>query len=114
MHSSGRGNAKSKIQPEEKPVVYHPEALNELIESAQYYESCSSGLGHRFLDSVENALNVICGNPLLFCADEAGRRRCVIRKFPYLIIYKVKEDCIFILAAAHGKRKPGYWKSRDT
>jgi hypothetical protein len=42
-----------------------------------------------------------------------GRSNEESKKFPYLLIYKVKEDCIFILAVAHGKRKPGYWESRD-
>ncbi len=114
MHSNGRGNDKSKGQSEEKPIVFHPGALDELIEAARYYEACSDGLGDRFLDSVEKGLHVIGGNPQLFCADELGRRKYVIKKFPYLIIYKAKGDSVYVLAIAHGKRKPGYWESRDS
>jgi len=113
VHSSGRGNDESKSQPEEKPVVYHPEALNEIIDAARYYEARGEGLGDRFLDSVEEAIEIIRGIPLVFCADESGRRKYLIKKFPYLIIYKVKENCIYILAIAHGKREPGYWEPRD-
>jgi toxin ParE1/3/4 len=114
MHPGGRGNDESKGLPEEKHVVFHPEALYDLIDAAHYYEACAEGLGDRFLDNVEKALHVISGNPLLFVADELGKRKYVLKKFPYLIIYKIKEDCIYILAAAHGKRKPGYWESRDS
>lgn len=114
MHPGRRGNDESKGLYKEKHVVFHPEALNDLIDAAHYYEVCAKGLGDGFLDSVERALQVIAGKPLLFSADELERRKYVLKKFPYLIIYKVKEDSIYILAAAHAKRKPGYWESRDS
>lgn len=114
MHPGGRGNDESKGLPKEKHIVFHPEALDDLIDAAHYYEACAEGLGDRFLDDVEKATHVINTNPFLFAADELGRRKYVLQKFPYLLIYKVKEDCIYVLAAAHGKRKPGYWESRDS
>lgn len=114
MYPSGRSNEESEGQPEYKKIVYHPQALDELIEAAQFYESRCDGLGARFIESIEKGLEFIQGNPLLFRADKLGRRKYIIKKFPYLLIYKVTEECIFILAVAHGKRKPGYWKSRDT
>ena len=45
MHSSGRGNENGQSKTEKKNVVYHPEALQELIEAAEYYESCSQETG---------------------------------------------------------------------
>lgn len=113
MYPGGRSNEESKGQPEYKKIVYHPQALDELIEAAQFYESRCDGLGARFIESIEKGAEFIQGNPLLSSADELGRRKYIAKKFPYLLIYKVKEDCIFILAVAHGKRKPGYWESRD-
>jgi len=114
MHPGRRSDEESKGQLEQKKIVYHPEAFEELIEASRYYESCSSGLGSRFLDTIENSLEVIKSNPQLFCTDELGRRKYVVKKFPYLIIFRIKEDCIYILAVAHGRRKPEYWKSRET
>jgi len=114
MHPGGRGNEESQSQAEQKKVIYHPQALEELIEAELYYESCSHGLGNRFLDSVENAIDFIRQNPLVFRPDELGRRKYIIKKFPYLLIYKVEKESIFILAVAHTARKPGYWKSRDS
>jgi toxin ParE1/3/4 len=66
------------------------------------------------LKNAWNCLNFIRHNPLVFHPDELGRRKYIVKKFPYLLIYKVKKGCIYILAVAHGARKPGYWKSRDT
>ncbi len=113
MHPGGRGDDESKVQVEQRKVVYHPKAFEELIEAADYYEACSHGLGERFLDNVENAVNFIRHSGLVFSPDKSGRRKYIVKKFPYLLIYRVKEDHIFILAVAHAARKPDYWKSRD-
>jgi toxin ParE1/3/4 len=113
MHSSRQSNGESKNQIEPKRIVYHPQALDELIDAAEYYDLCSPGLGGRFVDGVESAADFICKNPYLLAPDKSGCRKYVMKKFPFLIIYRVKDDCIYILAVAHGKRKPGYWKKRD-
>lgn len=113
MHSGQRSDRESENELEKKIVRYHPEALDELIEAARFYESKRSGLGERFITNVENAVGFIQLNPLLFREDELGRRKYQVKKFPYLLIYKVRNNHIFILAAAHASRKPGYWESRD-
>ena len=35
-----------------------------------------------------------------------------VRKFPYKVVYRNQQDGIEIIAVAHGKRRPGYWKGR--
>jgi plasmid stabilization system protein ParE len=39
-------------------------------------------------------------------------RKKLIAKFPYSVIYSVHPDEIRILAVAHQKRRPFYWRSR--
>jgi plasmid stabilization system protein ParE len=41
-----------------------------------------------------------------------GTRRLVIQRFPFSVIYLDDSDLITIIAVAHSKRKPGYWKDR--
>ncbi len=113
MHSGGRSDEKHKNHPGQKKVTYHPEAYEELKEAALYYDSCKPDLGTRFLTRIDSAVNFICHNSQLFRADNLDRRRYIVKKFPFLLIYKVEGDVIFILAVAHAARKPGYWKSRD-
>ena len=38
------------------PVEFHPAARGELIQSAQYYQARSTGLGRRFALAVRNAV----------------------------------------------------------
>jgi toxin ParE1/3/4 len=41
-----------------------------------------------------------------------GTRRFVLRRFPFSIIYLDDPEVRSIVAVAHSKRKPGYWKVR--
>lgn len=94
-------------------INYHPDAIDELINAAKFYESNQVNLGCRFLDAVDISLATIRKNPLLWPSDKLGRRKCIIRKFPYLLIYKLSDKFVYILAVAHTSKKPDYWELRD-
>lgn len=36
----------------------------------------------------------------------------MVRVFPYQVLYTIEADYILIVAIAHGKRQPGYWRHR--
>lgn len=95
-----------------KPVGFHPEAMAELFEAAEYYESEQAGLGKYFLFAVRDAINRVQTSPLLYHVVEDDIRQCRTRRFPYGLIYRPKPDRIEIIAVMHLHREPGYWKSR--
>ena len=95
-----------------KPVRYHPEASDETVESALFYESRSEGLGSRFLSAVEDAESFIRNYPAAGKPSDNGTRRHRVRKFPFSLIYREHSDHILIVAVAHFSRKPGFWKER--
>ena len=39
-------------------------------------------------------------------------RTMAVTRFPYHVVYLEVNDEIRILAVAHDRRKPGYWKTR--
>lgn len=43
---------------------------------------------------------------------KSGVRRYVLRRFPFLIVYRVLESQVEVIAVTHARRRPGYWKSR--
>ncbi len=94
------------------PVGFHPAAREELIQSAQYYQAQSLGLGRRFAVAVRDAVHRIQEFPLLYPALEDDIRRCRVHRFPYGIVYRAKPERIEVLAVMHLHRQPGYWKSR--
>ncbi|MFW6134669.1 MAG: type II toxin-antitoxin system RelE/ParE family toxin [Elusimicrobiota bacterium] len=84
----------------------------ELDDAIEYYNYEVPGLGDAFLTEVLNALDRIGEFPEAWhpCSERA--RRCQTRRFPYGIIYQIREQEILIVAIANLHRKPDYWKDR--
>ena len=112
--STGRGSDEASPR-EPRPLIldYHPAASAELIEAGRFYEARCAGLGHVFLDAVEASLAALQLNSMLGWSDADGRRRWLIRRFPYLIVYRIEGDFLHVLAIAHTSRRPEYWEARD-
>ena len=99
------------------PLRISEEAEAEMAEAARWYEAHRPRLGMEFLEAVDKAVARISdmprvGSPVSDVADEAIRRRAV-RRFPYHVIYLELPDRLQILAVAHDRRRPGYWRGRD-
>jgi len=41
-----------------------------------------------------------------------GTRRILLKRFPYFIVFFEWQDEVYIVAIAHAKRRPGYWRGR--
>ena len=94
------------------PIEFHPEAEADMRATARWYETRSAGLGQQFLDAVNAATATIAANPEAFGFARPGIRRHLVRRFPFGILYQVEPDRAYILAVAHSRRKPNYWKHR--
>lgn len=95
-----------------KAVRFHPHAEDEMIAAARFYEGRQKDLGKRFLTAVQDALNRLQVNPLLYHEIDDGLRRCLTTTFPFAVIFRIKPDQYEIIAVMHLHREPGYWKSR--
>ena len=87
-------------------------ANEELSEAAKFYEAHSTGLGSDYLNEVQHAIDLVCEFPELGQAVDPKLRRVVLHRFPFNLIYSVEAEAIVIVAVAHQRRRPGYWKSR--
>jgi plasmid stabilization system protein ParE len=89
----------------------------EVIEAAVWYDEQRPNLGDEFLQQLADALHRIRTDPLLFARLEqlAGHedvRRCLLIRFPYLVIYRYRPEETLIVAVSHVRRKPFYWLER--
>jgi toxin ParE1/3/4 len=84
------------------------EAEDELNEAVAYYEAIDPGLGVRLKEEVRHVTRWICENPELPRIRPKGYRRVNLRVFPYYVAYFVWAGTIWILAVAHGRRRPEY------
>jgi toxin ParE1/3/4 len=94
-------------------VKFHRLAERELTDAELRYRGQSTRVADRFLVAVDNAIQRITADPLLCDSYLRGSRWFKLRKFPYVIYFKIKsQDRIVILAFAHQQRRPGYWIGR--
>jgi len=97
-----------------KPVEFHPEALAEAEAALAWYRERSFRAAEAFAVDLAKAVATISEAPQRWLMFEAGCRRFPLRRFPYLVIYREKPLSIEVLAVAHGRRRPGYWRTRNT
>ena len=95
----------------------HPEAVAEFDAAVGWYEEREPGIGLRFVDCTEQARKDISQWPsaapsFMIAEDGTVIRSKSVRGYPYRVIYSVEPDSIFILAYAHDRREPGYWRGR--
>lgn len=96
-----------------KRVLFHPEAEAEFLAAARFYETHRPGLGLDFISEVRRAAGVLVAYPRLGHQFAKRLRRILVRRFPYGLVYRVDQDAIFIVAVAHLRRRPGYWRRRQ-
>jgi plasmid stabilization system protein ParE len=95
-------------------IVILQQAQLELLAAISYYEAERAGLGQRFKDEVDRSLLWIAAHPDLHRARSGGYRRMNLRVFPYYIPYIIRGETVWILAVAHGSRRPEYWIGRKS
>jgi hypothetical protein len=74
-------------------------------------------LDRRFLNAVREGLESLEKHPHRFAklettSDRSSFRRLLLKGFPYLIVYEVFDDQVFVYAVAHASRRPNYWRTR--
>lgn len=97
---------------ESVPVEFHPGAVAEARAALHWYRSRSESTAEAFLAELDHGVEKIAEQPGIWPRYVSGTRRFVLRRFPFSPIYRQASEKIQIIAIAHGRRKPGYWKNR--
>jgi plasmid stabilization system protein ParE len=90
----------------------HEAAESEINEAADFYDLENPGLGAVFIDEIQRGIERISQFPEAAPLMGGRIRRQALFKFPYSLIYSVRPDEIRLLAVAHQKRRPFYWRGR--
>lgn len=94
-------------------VEFHPAAADEFAAAVEYYEEALPGLGRRLRDKLRETIDLAVAHP-----DAGNRRRfemrhLIVSGFPHDVVYRVRGEVLEVLALAHHRRRPGYWKDRQ-
>ena len=96
---------------------FHPEARAELFADVDWYDAREPGLGERFELAVRAAVDTAADSPEAWAAWPGWEHEPVVRSkgvndFPYRVVCLVHRDRLIVVAVAHAKRRPGYWRER--
>jgi len=94
-------------------VGFHSDAERELNDAVSFYEALQPGLGKAFTTEVKKTVQLILAYPNAGTQVGTKLRKNPVRRFPFSLIYSHDSTQAIILAVAHHRRRPGYWKTRQ-
>lgn len=93
-------------------VEFHPLAADEAQAAERWYRERNETASGRFQRELDRAIERIAdrseaGSPYL-----SNTRRVLLRRFPFFVVYRAVGENLQIVAVAHARRRPGYWRAR--
>src|SRR5215470_16339264 len=93
-------------------VRFHPAAAQEVESAYEWYAARSHSVAHGFREELRHAVDAVANNLLTWPRYGSRARRYVFPRFPFSLVYLFRRNEIEVIAVAHGRRRPGYWRSR--
>jgi plasmid stabilization system protein ParE len=85
-------------------LIVRRAAEQDLIEAATWYDGQQPGLGDELLVEVKKLLETIHTRPESFPVAFRQARRGLLKRFPYAVYFRIKDDCISVIAVLHTSR----------
>ena len=93
-------------------VEFHPSASQELEAASSFYEGRRPGLGEELADQIEDVCVLLSEYPAIGRKVDELHRSVPLRRFPFILFYRVRANVVQIIAVAHKRKRPGYWRRR--
>ncbi len=92
--------------------LFHPAVEQEVAAALKVGEERGIGLGRELIQEIRRVTALLCELPNIGESLDSRHRRFPLRKFPFGLIYRVDGDLVRIMAIAHRRQRPGYWRGR--
>jgi plasmid stabilization system protein ParE len=83
---------------------FHPEAQQELIGTAVWYDGRREGLGDEFIDVVSDKVVEICRESQRFPIVHDDVRQAMLRRFPYVVYFRLVGERVLVISVFHASR----------
>jgi plasmid stabilization system protein ParE len=93
-------------------VEFHPLAADEAQAAERWYRERNETTSRRFQRELGRAIEQISERPETGSPYLSNTRRVLLRRFPFFVVYRVRGDSVELVAVAHARRRPGYWRAR--
>ena len=87
-------------------LVVSLKAKEEITEGYIYRETLENGLGEKFLEHLDTFFNRITTFPEQFPQKRAPYREAFIKKFPFLIIFEIRNNSIVVYSVFNTWQNP--------
>ena len=91
---------------------YHPLVVDDLASATSHYDDISRPLGSRFRDAVRLRLEMVTRNPESFTRIHNELRVALVDRFPYVIVYELIGEIVFISGIFHAHSEQKSWFER--
>lgn len=95
------------------PVIFRPDAEDDIDAIHDWYEEQRPGLGDEFFEELLATIENISAYPAGFRIVKRNTRRALLHRFPYAIYFRPRRDSILVVACIHSRRDPRHWKARN-
>ena len=94
-------------------VEFHPLAADEAQAAERWYRERNATASDRFQRDLDRAIERISDRPEAGSPYLSNTRRVLLRRYPFFVVYRVRGENVQIVAVAHARRRPGYWRARS-
>jgi len=94
------------------PLAYRLKARDDIDRAYAHYKQQKPGLGERFLNALRDVLDRIADNAELYGVVYQDVRAATLRRFPYVVYYRIEPARVLVLAVQHGRGHSRQWGSR--
>jgi plasmid stabilization system protein ParE len=93
-------------------VEVHPLAADEAESAERWYRERNETAAERFRRELDRAVELIGERPEAAPPYVGNTRRFLLRRFPFFVVYRVFSRHVQVVAVAHARRRPHYWRKR--
>jgi plasmid stabilization system protein ParE len=95
-----------------REVILHPQAEEEILEALNWYAERSPLAARAFVHELSSIVLLGRRSPEAWPRAFGEVRRIVFPHYPFQLMFRVKGELIEIVALAHQRRRPFYWRNR--
>lgn len=95
-------------------VLFTPAARADLTDAVTWYEAHAPEIVPQFHEALRAIVLRVAENPKQFPPSPHQTRRALLRRFPYLVIFRPTQSAIYVVAVFHTSRDPRRWRQRTS
>jgi len=93
-------------------VQFLPAAQDDYEEALAWYQARSPHAALGFQASVADGVQRVADQPDSYPSIDKRHRRCLLKRYPFSLIYRIETFGPLVVAVAHSRRSSRYWRGK--